>query len=73
MDKLGLKWDRLAGVTTDDCPNLTWKNVGLLKRMQDKGPDNFVGHSTFITPYSNQGLYPNPAVTGVQLVRGWGS
>ncbi|XP_071059504.1 general transcription factor II-I repeat domain-containing protein 2B-like [Pseudochaenichthys georgianus] len=27
---------RLAGVTTDGCPNLTGKNVGLLKRMQDK-------------------------------------
>jgi len=36
MDKLGLKWDRLAGVTMDGCPNLTGKNVGLLKRMQDK-------------------------------------
>lgn len=36
MDTLGLKWDRLAGVTKDGCPNLTGKNVGLLKRMQDK-------------------------------------
>lgn len=36
LDKLGLKWDNLAGVTTDGCPNLTGKNVGLLKRMQDK-------------------------------------
>lgn len=36
MDKLGLKWDKLAGVTTDGCPNLTVKNVGLLKRMQDE-------------------------------------
>lgn len=36
MDTLGLKWDRLVGVTTDGCPNLTGKNVGLLKRMQDK-------------------------------------
>jgi len=27
MDTLGLKWDRLAGVTTDGCPNLTGKNV----------------------------------------------
>ena len=36
MDSLGLKWDKMTGVTTDDCPNLTWKNVGLLKRMQDK-------------------------------------
>lgn len=30
MDTLGLKWDRLAGVTTDGCPNLMGKNVGLL-------------------------------------------
>ena len=36
MNTLGLKWDRLAGVTTDGCPSLTGKNVGLLKRMQDK-------------------------------------
>lgn len=36
MDKLELKWDRLVGVTTDGCTNLTGKNVGLLKRMQDK-------------------------------------
>ena len=36
MDSLRLKWDRLISVTTDGCPNLTGKNVGLLKRMQDK-------------------------------------
>lgn len=36
LDMLGLKWDKLVGVTTDGCPNLTGKNVGLLKRMQDK-------------------------------------
>ena len=36
MTELGLDWNRLAGVTTDGCPNLTGKNVGLLKRMQDK-------------------------------------
>ncbi|XP_075067564.1 general transcription factor II-I repeat domain-containing protein 2A-like [Mixophyes fleayi] len=36
LDKLGLKWDKLVGVTTDGCPNLTGRNVGLLKRMQDK-------------------------------------
>ena len=30
LDKVGLKWDKLAGVTTDGCPNLTGKNVGLL-------------------------------------------
>lgn len=31
-----LKWDKLAGVKTDGCPNLTGKNDGLLKRIQDK-------------------------------------
>ncbi|GCC25428.1 hypothetical protein chiPu_0003838 [Chiloscyllium punctatum] len=36
LGTLGLKWDKLAGVTIDGCPNLTGKNVGLLKRMQDK-------------------------------------
>ena len=36
MDKLKLKWERLVGVTTNGCPNLTGKNVGLLKRMQDE-------------------------------------
>ncbi|GCC40124.1 hypothetical protein chiPu_0024099 [Chiloscyllium punctatum] len=36
LDTLGLKWDKLPGVTTDGCPNLTGKYVGLLKRMQDK-------------------------------------
>uniref|UniRef100_UPI0037E9C4C4 general transcription factor II-I repeat domain-containing protein 2A-like n=1 Tax=Semicossyphus pulcher TaxID=241346 RepID=UPI0037E9C4C4 len=36
LDKLGLKWEKLTSVTTDGCPNLTGKNVGLLKRMQDK-------------------------------------
>lgn len=25
LDMLGLKWDKLAGVTTDGCPNLTGK------------------------------------------------
>ena len=36
LDKMRLIWDKLAGVTTDGCPNMTGKNVGLLKRMQDK-------------------------------------
>jgi len=29
--------------------------------------------SSISTPYPNQGLYPHPAMTGVQLVRDWGS
>ncbi|XP_068603631.1 general transcription factor II-I repeat domain-containing protein 2B-like [Brachionichthys hirsutus] len=36
LDKLGLGWDRLAGVTTDGSPNPTGGNVGLWKQMQDK-------------------------------------
>ncbi|XP_073432739.1 general transcription factor II-I repeat domain-containing protein 2B-like [Dendrobates tinctorius] len=36
MDKLGLKWNKLVSDITDGCPNMTGKNVGLLKRMQDK-------------------------------------
>ncbi|XP_060691829.1 LOW QUALITY PROTEIN: general transcription factor II-I repeat domain-containing protein 2A-like [Hemiscyllium ocellatum] len=36
LDTLGLKWDKLAGVTMDGYPNVTGKNVGLLKRTQDK-------------------------------------
>ncbi|XP_077585569.1 general transcription factor II-I repeat domain-containing protein 2A-like [Stigmatopora nigra] len=31
-----LPWNKLANVTTDGSPNLTGKNVGLLKRIQDK-------------------------------------
>lgn len=30
------KWDTLTGVRTDVCPNLTWKNVGILKWTKDK-------------------------------------
>lgn len=36
LDKLELKWDKLTGVTTDDCSNLTGKNGVLLKWIQDK-------------------------------------
>ncbi|KAF1374389.1 hypothetical protein PFLUV_G00228590 [Perca fluviatilis] len=42
MDTLGLKWDRLAGVTTDGCPNLTGKNVGLLKLLKINHVVDFV-------------------------------
>ena len=34
--KLGLSFEKLASVTTDGCPNLTGKNIGLLKRIQDQ-------------------------------------
>ncbi|GCC40276.1 hypothetical protein chiPu_0023979 [Chiloscyllium punctatum] len=31
LDTLGLKWNKLAGVTTDGCPNLTGKKCWTLK------------------------------------------
>ena len=31
-----LSWDKLVNVTTDGSPNLTGKNVGLLKIIEDK-------------------------------------
>ena len=34
--KLGLSFEKLSSVTTDGCPNLTGKNIGLLKRIQDQ-------------------------------------
>lgn len=36
LDKLGLKWHKKVGGTTDECPNVTGKYVRLLKRMQYK-------------------------------------
>lgn len=33
LDKLGLKWDKLAAFTTDDSPNLMRKNVRFFKQM----------------------------------------
>ena len=36
MDTFELKWERLVGVTTDGCPNLTRKNVGLETDARDK-------------------------------------
>lgn len=35
IEKMKLPWSKLANVTTDGSPNLTGKNVGLLKRIQD--------------------------------------
>ena len=35
-ERMNLPWRKLANVTTDGSPNLTGKNVGLLKRIQDK-------------------------------------
>ena len=36
MDAFKLKWERLVEVTTDGCPNLTRKNVGLETDARDK-------------------------------------
>ncbi|KAG6921541.1 GTF2I repeat domain containing 2, partial [Chelydra serpentina] len=36
LEHLKLPWSKLANVTTDGSPNLTGKNIGLLKRIQDK-------------------------------------
>lgn len=36
IERLKLPWCKLANVTTDGSPNLTGKNIGLLKRIQDK-------------------------------------
>lgn len=36
IERLKLPWCKLANVTTNGSPNLTGKNVGLLKRIQDK-------------------------------------
>lgn len=36
MERHKLPWSKLANVTTDGSPNLTGKNVGLLKRIQDR-------------------------------------
>lgn len=34
--KVNLTWDKVVSITTDGCPSLTGKNVGLLKRISDK-------------------------------------
>ena len=36
IERMKLPWSKLANVTTDGSPNLTGKNIGLLKRIQDK-------------------------------------
>ncbi|KAG6931549.1 GTF2I repeat domain containing 2 [Chelydra serpentina] len=40
LEYLKLSLSKLANVTTDGPPNLTGKNVGLLKRIQDKVKDD---------------------------------
>ncbi|KCZ77626.1 hypothetical protein H311_01357 [Anncaliia algerae PRA109] len=34
--KVNLTWNKIVSVTTDGCPSLTGKNVGLLKQIRDK-------------------------------------
>ena len=36
IERMNLPWSKLANVTTDGSPNLTGRNVGLLKRIHDK-------------------------------------
>lgn len=36
IENVKLPWSKLVNVTTDGSPNLTGKNVGLLRRIQDK-------------------------------------
>ena len=36
MHTMQLPWQKMASVTTDGCPSLTGKNVGLLKRLGDR-------------------------------------
>ena len=36
IERLQLPWEKLISITTDGCPNLTGKNVGLLKKISDK-------------------------------------
>ncbi|XP_077434746.1 general transcription factor II-I repeat domain-containing protein 2A-like [Vanacampus margaritifer] len=36
IERMKFPWSKLSNVTTDGSPNLTGKNVGLLKRIQDK-------------------------------------
>ena len=36
IDRFKLPWNKLTNITTDGSPNLTGKNLGLLKRLQDK-------------------------------------
>ena len=33
---MGLSWQKMISVTTDGCPSLTGKNVGLLKKLSDR-------------------------------------
>ena len=54
--------------------NMHVRLIGVSKFIsQYKTPFLLIFTSSVSTPHRNQGLYPHPAMTGVQLVRGWGS
>lgn len=36
LENMYLPWSKLTNITTDRSPNLTCKNIGLLKRLQDQ-------------------------------------
>ena len=36
LQKHSIKWDKIVNITTDGCPSLIGKNIGLLKRLKDK-------------------------------------
>ncbi|KAK4881591.1 hypothetical protein RN001_004910 [Aquatica leii] len=36
LKKHNIKWDKIVNITTDGCPSLTRKNIGLLKRISDE-------------------------------------
>lgn len=40
LEKFNLPWTKLLNVTTDGSPNLTGKNIGLLRRIQDRVKDD---------------------------------
>ena len=51
IDRFELSWNKLTNVTTDGSPNLTGKNVGLLKRLQDKMKEYWGGYNFFALHY----------------------
>ena len=36
LQKHSIKWDKIVDITTDGCPSLIGKNIGLLKRLKDE-------------------------------------
>ena len=80
---MNLPWSKLANVTTDGSPNLTWKNVGLLKRIQDKvkeeSPDQdviflhcFIHQESLCKSVLKLNHVPNTVVKVVNFIRARG-